>query len=77
MGLNEGLELYAKAREKRQEDRLYQAWVGCYPHFDKDNFVSWEDFRDKQKPVKMPVNKKSAEELIAEAEDIKRQIEGR
>jgi hypothetical protein len=77
MDLIDGLELYNKAREKRREDRLYQAWVSLYPHFAKDNFISWEDYRDRHNTVQIPVVKKSAEELLAEAADIKRQIEGR
>jgi hypothetical protein len=77
LDLIDGLELYAKARKKRQEERLYQAWVSLYPHFDKDNFISWEDYRDRHNQMKLPVSRKSAEELIAEAADIKRQIEGR
>lgn len=77
MDLLDGLELYAKAYEKRREERLYQAWVSLYPHFNKDNFVSWEDYRDRHNTVQAPAVKKSAEELIAEATDIKRQIEGR
>jgi hypothetical protein len=77
MDLIDGLELYAKAREKRQEERLYQAWVSLYPHFDKNTFISWEDYRDRHNSVQLPVVKKSAEELIAEAAEIRRQIEGR
>ena len=79
MDLIDGLELYAKAREKKREDRLYQAWVSLYPLLGKDNFVSWEAYRDMQNTVQVqvPVSKKSAEELIAEADAIKRQIEGR
>lgn len=77
LDLVDGLELYAKAREKRRDDRLYQAWVSLYPHFGKDNFVSWENYRDRHTTVQIPVVKKSVEELIAEAADIKKQIEGR
>jgi hypothetical protein len=77
MDLPDGMELYAKAREKRREERLYQAWVSLYPHFDKDNFVSWDDYRNRHNQIQMPVSRKSAADLIAEAADIKRQIEGR
>jgi hypothetical protein len=79
MDLIDGLELYAKAREKKRDDRLYQAWVSLYPefHLKKLEFISWEDYRNKHNTVQLPVIKKSAEELIAEAADIKRQIEGR
>jgi len=77
MDLFDGLKLYEKAREKRSEERLYQAWVSLYPHFSKDNFVSWEDYRDRHNQMKIPIVKKSAAELIAEAADIKRQIERR
>lgn len=76
MDLLDGLGLCAKAREKRQEERLYQAWVSLYPHFSKDTFVSWENYKDNHNQVQLPVNRKSAEELIAEAADIKKQIEG-
>jgi hypothetical protein len=77
MDLYEGMDLYNKAREKRQEERLYHAWVSLYPHFSKDNFISWDDYRDRQNQVRLPVSKKPADELLAEAADIKRQIEGR
>jgi hypothetical protein len=77
MDLIEGLELYRKAREKRNDERLYQAWVSLYPHFSKENFISWEDYKNRHSQVKVPTVKKSAAELIAEAADIKKQIEGR
>jgi hypothetical protein len=77
MDLFDGLELYARARKERQEEKLYQAWVSLYPHFDKNTFISWEDYRDRHNSVQPPVVRKSAEELIAEAHDTRRQIEGR
>jgi hypothetical protein len=77
MDLADGLKLYAKAREKRQEERLYQAWVSLYPHFSKDNFISWEEYSNRHNTIRLPESRKSAEQLIAEAADIRRQIEGR
>ena len=79
LDLIDGLKLYAKAREEKQKERLYQAWVSLYPHFSKDNFISWEDYIERHihKQASVPVSRKSAEQLIAEAADIRRQIEGR
>ena len=81
LDLIDGLKLYAKAREEKQKERLYQAWVSLYPHFREDTFISWEDYRDRH--IHMPATAattaiiKSAEQLIAEAADIRQQIEGR
>jgi len=79
MDLIDGLELYNKAQEKRNEERLYQAWVSLYPefHLKRLEFISWENYKDRHNQVRLPVSKKSADELLAEATDIKRQIEGR
>ena len=52
---------------------MYQAWVQLYPHFNKDTFIPFKDFCDGSA---RPESKKSAEEILAEAEAIKNQIQG-
>lgn len=41
-----GLDFLKKAREKEAEERIWSAWVACYPDMTKDSFVSFEDFKD-------------------------------
>ena len=49
----DGLQLIAKARGRQTEDRQWQLYCGVYPHMNKDNFVSFENF------FKKPVEKLS------------------
>ncbi len=36
------------ALEKEKDKKLYQAWVSLYPKMDKESFISFEDFKEKQ-----------------------------
>ena len=67
--------LYQRIQDKQEEQTLWDMWLSLYPSMMKKEieFVSYDDFKqriyNKVKPTKP---QKSEEEIIAEAEKIKR-----
>ena len=47
MELDFSIELIAYAIEKDLENDLYGAWKLQYPYMNKDNFISFEDYKNK------------------------------
>ena len=64
----EGSELYLKATEKYQDERLWDMWLSIYPNMDKESFVSFEQF--KLNARKQKITKRTDEEIIQDAENI-------
>ena len=66
---------YKRVQDKQEEQTLWDMWLALYPSMMKKEieFVSYDDFKqriyNKVKPTKP---QKSEEEIIAEAEKIKR-----
>jgi hypothetical protein len=79
LGYRDGIDLYLKAKQEKQKDRKYLIWAHLYKHYTEKNFMSFEEFCTASSPKKTePIGKKkTARELIEEADAIKRQIEGR
>ena len=67
--------MYVKAREEKSKDRKYQTWANMYPYFNEERFISFEDFCQQSSQPQVH-RQKSAEDILAEAEAIKGQIEG-
>jgi two-component SAPR family response regulator len=67
MDVETAIELIAKAFEKQHEDRMHQIYASVYPHFEKKNFKTFEEF---YKPPKKPVSRASAEDILSRAEQI-------
>ena len=54
------------------DDKLYQLWLCYVPHMNKDNYVGFGEFKSSIKGEN--IDDRSAEEILAEAEEIKRRI---
>lgn len=44
MSWRDGFNLYLKAIEKEQEEKVWEMWLSIYPKMDKNTFVSFKDF---------------------------------
>jgi hypothetical protein len=64
----DGLDFIKKAREKEIEERIWQAWVACYPNMNEDNFVSFEEFKDEV--TGKNICHLSSEEILQAVEEI-------
>ena len=63
MDWKSGFDLIFKGYEKQAEERIWQMWLARYPHMNKDNFVTYNDFKEKMKPQE-PIKQHSKEELL-------------
>lgn len=72
MDLYYGFELIKKAYEKELGKKLWDMWLAKYPWMDKDNFVTFENFKeDMTGNDKTKKPKQTKEQIIAMAEEIK------
>lgn len=53
--------------EQNNERRVWEQWLTIYPHMNKDNFISFEDFYEK---LKGNVDTRSTHDLLAEFDEI-------
>lgn len=68
MPYRDALRVIAKGREKDFEQRLWNQYVSIYPYMNEENFISFEEFKDKTvKPVE-PTRTK--EDVLGEVEGI-------
>jgi hypothetical protein len=71
MPLYEGVLQYNKCFEKHQEERAWSLYASNYPNYTKENFVPFSEFLRR---MTMPISKRPAEEILAEAEEIRRKL---
>ena len=76
MDYKSAIKLINKAYEKDLEDKVYQMWLTLYPNMDKNNFISFEDFKAK---VMIPniQSLSSAEDVLKEVSEIRKKLERR
>jgi uncharacterized protein YktB (UPF0637 family) len=55
--------MFNKYLEEKQEGMLWDKWLTIYPNMTSDNFVSFEEFKEKHKPKKK-LNKKKIDEEV-------------
>ncbi len=68
MPYQDALKVIAKGREDDFEKRLWDQYVSIYPYMNDDNFISFEEFKNKAvKPVE-PARTK--EDVLGEVENI-------
>jgi hypothetical protein len=65
----DGIEIINKATEKEVEQREWEMWISIYPSMNKENFISFDKFRNKAIEKNITKKAKTSEELIAEAEN--------
>ncbi|MCD2345820.1 hypothetical protein [Clostridium guangxiense] len=72
LDIDEGFEMLKKANEKQNDSILWDMWLVKYPWMDKDNFVSFNDFKNnilkKVEEPKKPT--KTKQQIIADSEKI-------
>jgi len=66
------LELLVEAAERRREERAYQQWLALLPWMKEHQ--TFEEFYQKIKPV-APLSRRSREEIMAEADRIRKAAE--
>ena len=43
----EGISIITKAKEKETDQIIWEMWLSLYPNMNKDNFISFNDFKNK------------------------------
>lgn len=64
--------MYFKAKKENAEDKLWQRWLVDFARMNHENFISFQDYKDKtfnKSGNKTVLNK---EEILKDAEDIKK-----
>ena len=68
-----GLSLILKAMEKTREERLFQQWVVQLPWMDKENFVSFADYKDRVTGAN--IDRRSVAEIMADLDEVERELQ--
>ncbi|MEC2070343.1 hypothetical protein [Alkalihalophilus marmarensis] len=68
MPFQEAADIYFKAVEQEQDQKLWEMWLARYQHMDKDNFLSFEQFKINSKSQRSI--KRSEEEVLEDADNI-------
>lgn len=75
LGFYEGYEIILKAYKKELEDKAWDRWLVDYRNMNKDNFISFEEYKDKLFTTNIVQDKYlTKEELLKEAAEIERKI---
>ena len=70
LDIDEVMEMYIKAKRENTNDKLWQQWLVNYGRMDSEHFTSWEDY--KKESMKPPLAKVDIEQVLKDAEEIKR-----
>ena len=62
-----------KAKEKEREGRIFQQWVAQLPYMDKQNFVSFEDYKNKLTGAN--IDRRSVAEIEAELAEVEQRLQ--
>lgn len=54
------------------EDKIYQMWLQFLPNMNRNNYVSFADFRDSITGAN--IDRRSNEEILAEVEEVRRRL---
>lgn len=79
LGFNEGYKVIRKAYQKALEDKAWERWLVDYAKMNKENFISFEEYKESLFTVK-PIHEAkylTKEELLKEASEIERKITNR
>lgn len=71
--MDAGLSLILKAMEKSRDERLFQQWVTQLPWMDKDNFVSFADYKDRVTGAN--IDRRSVAEIMKELDEVERELQ--
>jgi hypothetical protein len=74
LDIDDFVELVLKGLEKREGRKAWEMWLMKYPHMTKENFIPFSQFYSK---LTQPISKRPAEEILAEADEIRKQVQSR
>ena len=69
-----GLSLILKAIEKDREERIFQQWVAQLPWMDRDNFISFADYKDRVTGAN--IDRRSVAEIEADLARAEQELKG-
>ena len=72
----DGIELINKAREKEQEQKVWDMWISLYPNMDKKSFMPFSEFYKKQITLIVPDKKIPKSDILEKAEEIRKLHQG-
>ena len=61
----DGIALLRKAYEKEQDEKIWQMWLAQLPYMNKENYVSFSDYRAKLLNQSAPHKEQSVDDQIA------------
>ncbi|MBC2721840.1 hypothetical protein [Desulfosporosinus sp.] len=64
--LKDLVKLLNAAQKKESEDSLWEMWLTLYPKMNKDNFESFEDYKNRAIKSVVRATEKTSEEIISE-----------
>ncbi|SHH36068.1 hypothetical protein [Clostridium grantii] len=72
MDIEDFINMYYSQIKKEKEDRIYSAWLMLYQNMGKDNFISFEEYRDKvtttKKKSEIKIDEQTKLNIINKAE---------
>lgn len=68
--LKRAIKLIEVAKEKEIEEYFYRLWLVRYPNYDKNNFETFDEFYEKNKPKKIVKDTRSKDEIMKEILEI-------
>lgn len=73
LDLKTGLALIVRAQEREREERYFQQWCAQLPFMDKDNFVSFSEYRDRLTGANIDL--RPTAEILAELDAAEKELE--
>lgn len=75
LDFEEGNKLIEKAKEKEIDKKLWDRWLIDYRHMrTNEQFISFEDYKERLMPKKKEINKDTKEDLLKMAEEIENKL---
>ena len=70
MDMDFNVDLFIYAIEKDKENKLWELWKLQYPQMDKENYISFEEYKNKN--IKKQTSNKTYEEIEKEMEEVEK-----
>ena len=67
LDIKTGIGLITKALEEKHKKQAWDLYIAKYQHMNQENYISFEEFYN---PKKEKEDKRTAEEIIKESEDL-------
>ena len=71
---NSAKESEFEAIQKEHEDKLYQSWVAIYPHMTKENFISYEEYKNMARQNAKQLNNTDDNTVIKSSEQTEQEL---